>query len=107
MMLRLSLALLSLLLLSAPARAAQCGGDFNSFLSAMGREAQAAGVSPGVIQSAFAGVAQDPAVLSFDRRQRNTFRQTFEQYSSTRVNASRITRGRQMLQKHAQLLARV
>jgi lytic murein transglycosylase len=108
MMPRLSLAaVVCLLLLSAPARAAQCGGDFNSFLSAMGREAQAAGVSPGVIQSAFAGVTQDQAVLSFDRRQHATFRQSFEQYSGTRVTASRISRGRQMLQKHAAILARV
>ena len=100
-------AFISLLVLSAPAQAAQCGGDFSTFLSAMGREAQAAGVSPAVVQSAFAGVAQDPAVLSFDRRQHATFRQSFEQYSSTRVNASRVARGRQMLQKHAALLASV
>jgi lytic murein transglycosylase len=108
MMRRLSLAAaFSLLVLSAPARAAQCGGDFNSFLSAIGREAQAAGVSAAVIQSAFAGVAQDPKVLAFDRRQHATFRQSFEQYSSTRVTAQRISRGRQMLQKHAALLSRV
>src|SRR3954467_510328 len=97
-------ALLSLLAFVAPASAAQCGGDFNAFLAAMAREAQAAGVSPGVIQSAFAGVAQDQAVLSFDRRQHATFRQSFEQYSSTRVTQGRIIRGRQMLQKHAPLL---
>ena len=103
---------LSLLAFAAPGfvmrtSAAPCGGDFNAFLAAMAREAQAAGVSSGVIQSAFAGVAQDQAVLSFDRRQHATFRQSFEQYSSTRVTQARITRGRQMLQKHAQLLARV
>src|SRR5258707_769032 len=108
MMRRLALAaFLSLLAFATPARAAQCGGDFNGFLAAMAREAQAAGVSSGVIQSAFAGVAQDQAVLSFDRRQHATFRQSFEQYSSTRVTQGRITRGRQMLQKHAPLLARV
>jgi lytic murein transglycosylase len=107
MMPRLFLAAFSLLVLSAPAQAAQCGGDFNTFLAAMGREAQAAGVSAGIVQSAFAGVAQDQAVLSFDRRQHATFRQSFEQYSSTRVTASRVSRGKQMLQKHAQILARV
>jgi lytic murein transglycosylase len=107
-MIRLSFAaLLSLLLLSAPARAAQCGGDFNAFLAAMAREAQAAGVSPQVIAQAFAGVTQDQAVLSFDRRQRGTFTKTFEQYAATRVNQGRITRGRQMMQKHAALLARI
>jgi membrane-bound lytic murein transglycosylase B len=56
------------LLFAAPAGAATCGGDFNTFLAAMGREAAAAGVSRAVIDSAFAGVALDPAVLAFDRQ---------------------------------------
>src|SRR5688500_19848861 len=94
-------------LLSNPAHAAQCGGDFNAFLAAMAREAQAAGVSRAVIEQAFAGVTLDQNVLAFDRRQRGTFRKSFEEYASTRVNPSRVTRGRQMLQKHAQLLARI
>jgi lytic murein transglycosylase len=108
MMLRIFLAaFVSLLILPAPAKAAQCGGDFNTFLSQMAREAKAAGVSDAVIQSAFAGVAQDPAVMAFDRRQRGTFRQSFEEYSAKRVNQGRINRGRQMLQKHASLLSRI
>ena len=108
MMLRLRLAvILSTLALAAPAHAARCGGDFNTFVSAMAAEAQAAGISQGVISQAFAGVTQDPAVLSFDRRQRGTFNKTFEQYVSTRVGAGRINMGRQMLQKHASLLARI
>src|SRR5688572_7119650 len=111
-MIRLSFAaflavFLSLLLLASPARAAQCGGDFSAFLAAMAREAQAAGVSWTVIDQAFAGVTLDQNVLAFDRRQRGTFRKSFEEYTATRVNQSRVTRGRQMLQKHAQLLARV
>ena len=100
-------AVFSLLLPSDPARAAQCGGDFNAFLAAMAREAQAAGVSRAVIEMAFAGVTLDQNVLAFDRKQRGTFRKSFEDYAATRVNPSRVTRGRQMLQKHAQLLARV
>ena len=36
-------------------------------------------------------------MLAFDRRQRGTFRKTFEQYVSTRVGAGRINMGRQML----------
>ena len=39
--------LLLILLFAAPARAAQCGGDFNVFLSAMARDAQAAGLPRG------------------------------------------------------------
>ncbi len=102
-----SVTVLGIALLATPAGAAQCGGNFNAFLAAMGREAQAAGISRAVINSAFAGVTQDRKVLAFDRRQRHTFRKTFEQYAATRVSSSRIKRGRQMLQRHAALLSRV
>ena len=94
-------------MLAAPASAARCGGDFNAFVATMQQEAAAAGISQSVIQQAFAGVTQDPAVLSFDRRQRGTFNKTFEQYVSTRVGPGRINIGRQMLQRHASLLARI
>ena len=110
-MIHLHVALLALaavlLTLAAPAQAAQCGGDFRMFLATMGREAQAAGVSRAVIDNAFAGVTQDQAVLNFDRRQRGTFRQSFEQYASTRVTGGRISKGRQMLQRHGALLSRI
>ena len=92
---------------ASPAHAARCGGDFNTFVAAMSAEAQAAGVSSAVISQALSGVTQDPAVLNFDRRQRGTFNKTFEQYISTRVGPGRINMGRQMLQRHAALLARI
>src|SRR3954447_25672981 len=106
---RLSAAFLLCLALAtaAPARAAQCGGDFSAFITAMAREAAAAGVSRGVIDEAFAGVSQDQAVLSFDRRQRGTFRQSFEQYSSTRVVPVRLKRAKQLMARHAALLSRI
>ena len=107
MIARMLAAILCTLLIAAPARAAQCGGDFNAFLGAMAREAAAAGISREVIASAFAGVTQDPAVLAFDRRQHGTFRKSFEDYAATRVTASRITRGTQMMQRHASLLSRI
>jgi lytic murein transglycosylase len=107
MIIRPLAALLCMLLLAVPARAAQCGGDFGTFLAAMSREAAAAGVPQSVIASAFAGVTPDAAVLAFDRRQRGTFRQSFEQYTSTRVTAGRIAKGKQMLTRHAALLARI
>jgi lytic murein transglycosylase len=94
-------------LLSGPALAAQCGGDFATFIAAMSREAAAQGISQQTIQSAFAGVTHDPATITFDHRQRGTFRLSFEEYSRTRVAAYRITKGKQMLQRHSALLARV
>ena len=107
MPLRLIPALCLTTLLSTPTLAAQCGGDFATFIAAMSREAAAAGVSQSVINSAFAGVTHDPATLAFDRRQRGTFRMNFEEYARTRVSAYRITKGKQMLARHAALLARI
>jgi lytic murein transglycosylase len=107
-MIRRSLAtLLFTLLLSTPAFAAQCGGDFNGFLASMSREAAAAGISQNVISGALAGVTQDQAVLSFDRRQRGTFRKSFEDYAATRVTAGRISGGKAMLARHAALFSRI
>jgi lytic murein transglycosylase len=107
MFFRGSAALLVMLTFAAPAGAATCGGDFNSFISAISREAAAGGVSRAVIDQAFAGVTPDPAVLSFDRRQRYTFRKTFEQYAATRVIPARITRAKVLMQRNAPLLARI
>ncbi|HEY6024838.1 MAG TPA: lytic murein transglycosylase [Pseudolabrys sp.] len=105
---RTLLALLLTLVLATSARAAQCGGDFGTFLSAMARDAQAAGVSRSVIDQAFAGVALDQGVLAFDRRQRGMFHsRSFEEYAATRVIPPRIKRAKSLMQKHAQLLARI
>jgi lytic murein transglycosylase len=95
------------LLFATSASAAQCGGDFGSFIAAVSRDAAAAGISRAVIDNAFAGVTEDQAVLAFDRRQRGTFRKSFEEYASTRVTSGRIQRGRQLLQRHAALLSRI
>jgi lytic murein transglycosylase len=95
------------LLAAAPVGAATCGGDFNAFLSAMAREAAAAGISHSVVDSAFTGLTPDGAVLAFDRRQRGTFRKSFEEYASTRVIPARIKRAKQLMQRHAALLARI
>lgn len=107
MIARSLLALLATLLLASPLHAAQCGGDFSTFISAMSREAAAAGISRNVIDSAFAGISPDPAVLNFDRRQRGTFRKTFEEYARTRVIPARVKRAKQLMARHAALLARV
>ncbi len=92
-----------------PAFAAKCGGDFNGFLGQIGREAQGQGVSRGVIDQAFAGLAIDQGVLRFDRIQAHAFRRegSFEKFASTRVTAGRIKRARSLMQRHAKLLARV
>src|SRR6266478_6442590 len=70
-------------------------------------DAAAASVSRSVLDSAFAGLTLDGAVLAFDRRQRGTFRKSFEEYSATRVIPTRIKRAKQLMQRHAALLARI
>ena len=107
-MTRRLLAVFTLSLLSpASAHAARCGGDFSAFIAAMSRDAAAAGISRPVIDNALAGVTANPAVLDFDRRQHGTFRMSFEHYAATRITPARIRRGKQMLQRHAALLARI
>lgn len=91
----------------APAQAAQCGGDYNRFIAEFSREAQGKGISQQVIAQALGGVTFDQNVLNFDRRQRGTFKKTFEEYAATRVGAARINRAKAMLQKHAAILGRV
>ncbi len=93
--------------LVSPASAAQCGGDFNRFIAEISREAAGQGVSQAVIQQALGGVTHDPKVMEFDRRQRGTFRKTFEEYAATRVGPARIKRAKALMQKNAALLARV
>jgi lytic murein transglycosylase len=95
--------------LALPASAAKCGGDFNTFLRAIGQEAQARGVSAAVVNESFAGVSIDPAVMRFDRIQSRAFRRegSFDKFVSTRVTAGRIKRARSLMKRHAQLLARV
>ena len=73
----------------------------------MSREAAAAGISRTVIDGAFAGLTPDGSVLAFDRRQRGTFRMSFEHYAATRVIPARIRRAKQLMQRHAALLARI
>jgi membrane-bound lytic murein transglycosylase B len=107
MLTRAIAAFFAILALAAPAQAARCGGDFNAFISEFSREAAAAGISRDVIGQALGGVTHDPAVMAFDRRQRGTFRKTFEEYAATRVTAPRVKRARTLMARHAQLLARV
>jgi lytic murein transglycosylase len=97
-----------LVTLAAPAFAAQCGGAYPNFLAQMQRDAQAAGVNPQGIGTAFAGLAPDQSVLAFDRRQHGMFHsKSFEEYARTRVIPARINRARGLMQRYSDLLSRV
>jgi len=100
----LFLALL-LALLAAPALAAQCGGDFDTFVETFKREAAAKGISQRTIAAALGNVTPDPRVIALDRRQGH-FRQSFEQFGPPRV-AARLAKAQQLMTRHAALLARI
>jgi lytic murein transglycosylase len=102
------LAVIFAIFIAAPAHAARCGGDFNTFIAAVSRDAQAQGVSQAVINEALSGVTLDQNVLAFDRRQRGMFHaKSFEEYARTRVIAPRIKRAKALMVRHAQLLSRI
>jgi lytic murein transglycosylase len=89
---------------STPARAAHCGGDFDTFLDAFRREAAGQGV-PARALAALDGLTPDPKVISLDRRQ-GVFRQSFEQFATHRI-AERLAKAQRMMQTHAATLRRI
>jgi lytic murein transglycosylase len=106
-MLTRTLLLIAAITFAMPVQAARCGGDFQAFIGEFSREAAAAGISRGVINNAFGEISHDPKVMAFDRRQRGTFRKTFEEYAESRVTPARVKRAKSLMQKHAALLGRV
>ncbi len=95
------------LVFAAPAAAAKCGGDFHRFIAEFSREARAKGVPQQVIADAFDGIEHDAKVMAFDRRQRSTFRRSWEDYARTRVTAPRVKRAKSLLKRHQKLFDRV
>lgn len=104
---RLSLMLAFSFALAAPAEAAKCGGDFNRFVSEFRREAAAKGIPNRVLAEAFDDIEYDPKVMAFDRRQRNTFKRSWEDYARTRVTPARVKRAKNLLKRHQKLFDRV
>lgn len=88
------------------AASAQAGQDFSQWLEDMRAEALAAGISPALLDEAFAGLEPLERVIDLDRRQPE-FTQRFEDYVTRRVSEARIARGRELLRTHAATLERV
>jgi membrane-bound lytic murein transglycosylase B len=64
--------------------AADCEGDFASWLERFKAEAASNDISQNTLAAALEGISTDPSVLSYDRRQ-GVFRQSFEQFSGRMV----------------------
>jgi len=98
--------LLTFVCRSGPAfAAADCEGDFASWLERFKAEAASAGVSQETLATALDGVSPEPGVLSLDRRQ-GVFRQSFEQFAG-RMVPPRLQRGASLLRQHAALFGRI
>ena len=96
------------LCLQLPAFAAEVpADDFASWLRDFRSEALAAGIDAGTVDAAFSDV-QGPLerVLELDRSQPE-FVQTFSAYMRNRLSDARIARGRQLMEQHADLFARL
>jgi membrane-bound lytic murein transglycosylase B len=95
------------LLMIFPALAPAAEPDqFEAWLQALRQEAIQQGISEQTVQTALADVKPIERVIELDRAQPE-FTQTFLDYLNNRVTPQRIARGREMLQKHRVLLAKV
>ncbi|MCS0504195.1 lytic murein transglycosylase [Ancylobacter sp. GSK1Z-4-2] len=95
-------------LAAGPASAAGCGNDasgFDAWLRGFRQQAAAKGFSPRTLQ-ALDGLTYSTQVIRLDRNQKH-FKQSFEQFSSSRISKGRIAKGRQMMQKYASTLSRI
>jgi len=103
-MTKLLFACVALFISTASASAAQCGGDFDAFVSSFRREAGAQGVSSRAL-AALDGLTPNPQVIALDHRQ-GVFHQSFEQFAEHRI-AERLAKGRRMMQTYAPVLQRI
>jgi membrane-bound lytic murein transglycosylase B len=86
--------------------ARSAGPDFAAWLSNLRAEAAGKGISESTLDAALKDVEPIERVIDLDRRQPE-FTRTFWTYLERRVTPERVERGRDLLRKHRDLLARV
>lgn len=92
--------------LSAPAAQAAQKESFASFVAGVRRDARRVGIPEATLNRAFAGVGVNQRVIELDRRQPE-FTATWDWYRTRIVSEARIAKGREMMARHRDLLARV
>ncbi len=92
--------------LAAGARAAECGGDFGSFVQGLRAEAVAKGAGAADADAFFAGVRQDPKVIRADRAQ-GIFRKSFIDFSKTVISQNRLSNGVANRKKYGKVFSRI
>jgi lytic murein transglycosylase len=92
----------------ASARAASCSdpSGFEAWLDSYKQEAAAAGISQQTLDTALDGVTNDRETVSHDRGQK-VFHQSFEQFSARMANAFRISKGRSLVKRYADVFQRI
>lgn len=88
------------------AQTAEPERDFGAWLQDFKREALSRGIRASTLEAAFKGVDLVQRVIELDRRQPE-FTQTFWSYLDKRVTEKRISRGKELLAKHAKLLRKM
>ncbi len=105
MMRLFSLTALAVVLLANFASAQSCGGDFNTFLNGLKKEAVSLGHSRSIANRFFRTAAIDPKVLRADRAQ-GIFKMTFTDFSGRVISQNRMTHGKRNADKYASVFAR-
>jgi membrane-bound lytic murein transglycosylase B len=79
-------------------------GAFEAFLDGVRAEGRRAGISPSVIDRAFAGLRPNPRVLELDRFQPEGPGMTWEEYRERQVSPARVENGRRAFAESRALL---
>lgn len=93
-------------LMASPIAKAETTETFPEWLSGFRNEASKSGIAEAVLDQALGSVTPIPRVLELDRRQPE-FMLTLWRYMELYVPDARIEKGKELLQKHAKLLAEV
>ncbi len=90
---------------AAPQAKPECGGDLSAWIDNFAKEAHAEGVSDKAIAELHKAKIDDK-VLGFDRKQ-NVFNLTFTDFSKRLISEARLKKGKEMLEKHADIFKKV
>ena len=98
--------MLALAAVVVPSTGANAAEPFEDWLKGFRGEAAKAGIADGVLEKALGSVQPIPRVLELDRRQPE-FMLTLWRYMEIYVPDRRVEQGKELLKKHAKLLAEV
>lgn len=84
--------------------AAERNQEFSAWISGVRSEASSRGISDHTLNQALTNLEAIPRVVELDRQQPE-FTQTFSRYLSRAVTDARVAKGREMMRRHAGLLA--